>query len=251
MMVRKIFLLIFISFFADLGAQQIYPYYNHKTQYEFGLSNETYLEQELKQGNRRVYSDNYLLSPGLHYHLFRKVLINNPRYSHRGMHFLLAGAGFKLSYLPVTKDLYVDRILDAGAQNYKDTIFLFTNRTMRLSPSFFIDHTKDIGGAYRLRIGIGMEYHVLDVQQNVVEINKATKSNEWTVKPYSFAWPGFNSESINMKLRFTIDKALDYDHYMGFGIQVLYGKNREVVQGVNILRPIKLMLEWHYGIFGK
>jgi hypothetical protein len=247
---KKVFLYFYISF-AFIQAQQIYPYFSHKTQQEFGVSNETYFQKEFKQDKRRVYSDNFILSPGFHYHIFRKILINNPKYSHRGMHFILAGMGFKLAYLPVIKDLYVDRLVDVANQTYKDTVNLFSNRTIRFTPSFYIDHTKDIGGSYRIRLGLGIEHHAFDFTQNKNEINNKTISDVWSLKPFNFSLPNFSSESINLKFRFTVDRVLDYDHYMGFGLHMAYGQNRRAVNGLDVLKPLKVMVEWHYGIFGK
>jgi hypothetical protein len=247
----RITLLFFIFFIVVIHAQQIYPYFSHKTQYEFGIANDTYFSKELKENKRRVYSDNYILSPSLHYHLFRKILINNPRYSHRGMHFILAGMGLKLAYLPVVKDLYVDRYQDTISQLFRDTLYLSSNRTIRLSPSFFIDHTKDIGGSYRIRLGLGIEHHAFDIIYDKVEINNKAVKNAWSFKPFGISLPSLTSESINLKFRFTVDKVLDYDYYMGMGLHISYGQNRQAVPSVDVLKPLKIMLEWHYGIFGK
>ncbi len=248
---RIVVWIVFNLSFVWAFAQKVYPYNNHKVQYEIGILNQIYFQDEFKQEKRRVYSDNYLLSPGLQYHAFKKILINNPKYSHRGMHFLLAGAGLKSTYLPVVKDLYIDRFVDPISQIYKDTNYLYSNHTIRITPSFFLDHTKDIGNAYRIRFGIGIEHHAFDIVQDKTEINKKMTLQQWQIKTFQFSWPSFSSESINLNLRFTLDRALNYDYYNGVSLQMVYGKNRQAVNGINVLKPMKVMLEWHYGIFGR
>jgi hypothetical protein len=245
-----LFSLIGIGFCFFLKAQQIYPYYNHRNQYEFGVFNQTYFGKSYKAENTRIYSDNYILSPGIQYHAFRKILVNNPRYSHKGMHFVLAGMGLKTAYLPVIRNQYNDRIVDINSQKFRDTLFVNSNRTIRLTASFFLDHTKDIGSSHRIRTGIGFEHHLFDVQNFKVKINDVSQSSNWLLKAFPASIPNLTSPSVDLKFRFTVDKAIDYDHFMGFGVQVLYGVNRQAFQGYNVLRPIKVLVEWHYGLFG-